>query len=29
VNQRDTPRALWLVTAFFGLLWLAARLLGR
>jgi hypothetical protein len=29
VNQRDTPRILYLLTAISGALWVLARLLGR
>jgi hypothetical protein len=29
VNQRDTPRILYILTAMAGILWLVARLLGR
>jgi hypothetical protein len=29
VNQRETPRILYILTAMAGVLWLVARLLGR
>jgi hypothetical protein len=29
VNQRSTPRILYILTAMAGILWLVARLLGR